>query len=115
MDFFYVKTYLNGFTPGLQNLYAGVDYSPVKSLSLKASYHYMAMATNLEGIDKTLGHDIDLEASCQVMKDVRLSAGISFMTGTESMQKLQRADDNKHLRWGWFSLIVSPHLFTTRW
>jgi hypothetical protein len=115
MDFFYVKTYLNGFTPGLQNLYAGVSCSPLKKLNLKATYHYMAMATNLKDINKTLGHDIDVEASCQVMKDVRLSAGFSFMTGTDSMQKLQRADDNNILRWGWFSLVVSPHLFTAKW
>ena len=115
MDFFYVQTYVNGFTPGLQNLYAGVGYSPMKDLRLRVSYHYMAMATTLKGIDKTLGHDIDIEASYQVMKDVRLSAGFSYMTGTETMQKLQRADDNNRLRWGWFSLIVSPKIFTTKW
>jgi len=115
MDFFYVQTYLNGFTPGLQNLYAGVGYSPFKDLKLKATYHYMAMTTTLSGIDKTLGHDIDLEASYQIMKDVRFSAGFSYMVGTESMQRLQRADDNNRLRWGWFSLIVSPKIFTTKW
>lgn len=115
MDFFYVKTYLNGFTPGLQNLYGGISYSPLKDLRLKASYHYMAMATTLRDIDKTLGHDIDLEASYQVMKDVRLSAGFSYMVGTESMEKLKRADDDNNLHWGWFSLIVSPRLFNTKW
>ena len=115
MDFFYVKTYINGFTPGLQNLYAGIGYSPVKALQLRASYHYMAMATTLKDCDKTLGHDIDLEASYQVMKDVRLSAGFSVMTGTESMEKLKRAADSSNLRWGWFSLVVSPRLFTTKW
>ena len=115
MDFFYVKTYLNGFTPGLQNLYGGIGYIPWKPLSLKATYHYMAMATTLNGIDKTLGHDIDIEASCQIMKDVRLSAGFSFMTGTESMQQLQRADEDNRLRWSWFSLVVSPKIFTTKW
>lgn len=115
MDFFYVKTYINGFTPGLQNLYAGITYSPVSSLSMKATYHYMATATRLDAIDMTLGHDIDLEASYQVMKDVRLSAGFSFMTGTESMERLKRAEDNSRLRWGWFSLIITPKLFTTKW
>lgn len=115
MDFFYVQTYLNGFTPGLQNLYAGIGYSPMKDLRLRASYHYMAMATTLKNTDKTLGHDIDIEAAYQVMKDVRLSAGFSYMTGTETMQKLQRADDSNRLHWAWFSLIVSPRLFTTKW
>ena len=115
MDFFYVKTYLNGFTPGLQNLYGGVTYSPMKDLRLKASYHYMATATKLDDIDMTLGHVVDVEASYTVMKDVRLAAGFSLMTGTESMQRLKRADDENRLRWSWFSLIVTPRLFSTKW
>ena len=115
MDFFYVKTYLDEFTPGLQNLYAGASYSPVKNLNLKMTYHYMATATDLKDYDKKLGHDIDLEASYQIMRDVRLSVGYSYMTGTETMQKLKLADDNNSLRWGWFSLVVSPALFMTRW
>lgn len=115
MDFFYVSTYINGFTPGLQNLYAGATYSPAKELNLKATYHYMAIATDLKPIDKTLGHDIDIEGSYQIMKDVRLSLGFSYMVGTESMEKLKRADDDNRLRWGWFSLNISPRIFTTKW
>lgn len=115
MDFFYVSTYLNGFTPGLQNLYAGASYSPIKELNMKMSYHYMATATQLNAINSTLGHNIDFEASYQVMKDVKLSLGYSFMTGTESMKKLKRADSRSHLSWGWFSLNISPHLFSTKW
>lgn len=115
MDFFYVTTYVNGFTPGLQNLYAGATYSPIKDLNLKATYHYLAIATDLETLDKTLGHDFDIEGSYQIMKDVRLSLGFSYMIGTESMEKLKRADDKNRLKWGWFSLNVSPRIFTTKW
>ena len=115
MDFFYVKTYLDEFTPGLQNLYAGTTYSPVKLLSFKLTYHYMATATKLDEINMTLGHDIDFEAAYQIMRDVRLSVGFSYMTGTETMQKLKLADNNNNLRWGWFSLAVSPSFFTSGW
>lgn len=115
MDFFYVSTYVNGFTPGLQNLYVGGTYSPLKGLKLGITYHYMAMATKLSNMNRTLGHDIDLEASYQIMKDVRLSAGFSFMSGTESMEKLKRATQNSNLRWGWFSLVVNPRIFSTKW
>lgn len=115
MDFFYVQTFNDDFTPGLQNLYAGATYSPIKNLNLKATYHYMAITTKLDNINMTLGHDIDIEASYQVMKDVRLALGFSYMVGTETMQKLKRADKNNNLKWGWFSLVVSPKLFTTKW
>lgn len=115
MDFFYVSTYLFGFTPGLQNLYAGGDFTPIKGLRLKARYHYMSIATNLKDVNKTLGHDVDVEASYQLMKDVRLSAGFSYMTGTETMERLKRANNTGHLKWGWFSLIFSPKIFSTKW
>ena len=115
MDFFYVQAYINGFSPGLQNLYAGVSYTPFKRLNLKATYHYMAMTSDLEGIDKTLGHDIDIEASYQIMKDVHIDLGFSYMTGTGTMAKLKRADSGDNLKWGWFSLVISPRLFTTQW
>ena len=74
-----------------------------------------AMATDLDDIDKTLGHDIDIEGSYQIMKDVSLSLGFSYMVGTESMEKLKRADNDNRLKWGWFSLNVSPRIFTTKW
>lgn len=115
MDFFYVQGFSDTFSPGLQNLYAGATYSPIKGLSLRATYHYLAMAAKLNEVNKTLGHDIDVEASYQILKDVRLSAGFSYMVGTETMQKLKRADKDNNLKWGWFSLVVSPRLFTTKW
>lgn len=115
MDFFYVSTYLNGFTPGLQNLYAGASYSPIRKLNMKMSYHYMATTTHLDAINSTLGHNIDFEASYQVMKDANFSLGYSFMTGTESMKKLKRADSRDNLSWAWFSLNISPRLFSTKW
>ena len=115
MDFFYVQAYLNGFSPGLQNLYAGANYSPVKGLNLSATYHYMAMATTLERINKTLGHNIDIEASYQVLRDAKISLGFSYMTGSETMEKLKRAEADNKLKWAWFSLVISPKLFTTKW
>ena len=115
MDFFYVQAFSDTFSPGLQNLYAGANYSPIKGLDITGTYHYMAMATTLKDINKTLGHDIEIEASYQVMRDAKVSLGFSYMVGTETMQKLKRADNGNNLKWGWFSLVVSPRLFTTRW
>ena len=115
MDFFYVQTYYGGFTPGLQNLYVGAKYNPCDRLTLGAKYHYMATATKVAGTNKSLGHDIDLEASYKIMDDVRLSAGFSYMVGTDAMEKLKRVDSNQNLKWGWFSLVISPRIFTTKW
>ncbi len=115
MDFFYVSSFLYGFTPGLQNLYAGLDYKPVKDLKFSLRYHYLATATDLDAIDRTLGHDVDIEASYAIMKEARLSLGFSYMKGTESMERLKRADSEGRLKWGWFSLVVNPNVFKIKW
>ena len=115
MDFFYVQAFSDSFSPGLQNLYAGATYNPVKGLNMKATYHYLAAATNFEQHSKTLGHAIDIEASYQIMKDAHLSLGFSYMVGGETMKELKRTDNDNDLKWGWLSLVVSPRLFTTKW
>jgi len=115
MDFFYVQTVKDTFSPGLQNLYAGATYSPIKELNLKATYHYLAMATNLRYVGKTLGHDIDFEASYQILKDARCSLGFSYMTGSKAMEDLKCVEADSNLKWAWFSLVVSPRIVTKKW
>lgn len=115
MDFFYVRTYYNGFTPGLQNAYVGGFYQPMKGLLLNASYHYLAIATTLEGLDRTLGHEWEFQASYALARDVRLSAGVSLMWGGETMDRLKRSGNENTLQWAWLSLSVNPRIFSTKW
>lgn len=115
MDFFYLSTYINGFTPGMQNVYIGGTYKPLKRLMLGATYHYLATGTELSGLDRTLGHEIELEASYALAKDIKFSAGYSYMTGTETMERLKRASGDGSLRWAWLSLNISPRIFTAKW
>ena len=49
------------------------------------------------------------------MKDASVSAGYSFMKGTDTMKALKRASDKGRLQWAWLSLNVSPNLFTKKW
>lgn len=115
MDFFYLSAFLDGFSPGLQNLYAGVDYSPLKRLSFNASYHYLSTAVKLNEQKRKLGHEIELAASYQFWEDARVSAGYTQMLGSETMKALKQATENGRLRWAWLSLTVNPHLFTHKW
>jgi hypothetical protein len=119
MDFFYLKNYYHGFTPGLQNLYIGGNVSPVEGLNLNAAYHYYAIATNLDYLDsKTLGHEVDFSASYAFSKAVSVSAGYTYMHGTETMvilQQIQEVTEQRNLHWGWLMLSVKPTLFNTTW
>ena len=114
MEFFYVSAYHDGFSPGLQNAYIGCAYSPLKGLMLNADYHYYATATELEDLKKTLGHEIEFQASYALAADVRISAGTSIMWGGETMARLKRSHD-ENLRWGYITLIVNPRILTTKW
>ena len=115
MDFFYISAFIDGFSPGLQNIYAGVDFSPIKNVNTSAAYHYLATTVNLKGLDRALGHELELLATYSFMGDAKLSAGYSLMVGSNTMKALKRASDNGRLQWIWLSLNITPHLFTTKW
>ena len=115
MDFFYVTAYIGGFTPGLQNAYMGISYSPVKDLTFGASYHFLATATKLRNAKMPLGHELESGISYSFLGCVTLSAGYTFMHGTETMVILKRTTDNRTLHWGWLMLTVTPRIFTGRW
>ena len=115
LDYFYESAYINGFTPGLQDASAGVHGNPWPKLNLNLHYHYLATATKLEGYDRTLGHSIELLASYRFTPDISLMASYTFMMGTRTMENLKQGEGSKHAHWGWFSLVISPDLFKTKW
>jgi predicted porin len=115
MDYFYESAYTRNFTPGLQNAYIGISGNPTSKLNCSATYHYLAVATELSGLNRTLGHSIEVQASYQFTKDISLTAAYTQMMGTETMDRLKQGEGSKRARWGWFSLVISPSLFTTKW
>lgn len=115
MDFFYVSTYLNTFTPGLQNTYFGINSNPFRTLNAGVTYHYMATATKLEELGMTLGHELELNLSYQFSQDIALNAGFSFMKGSDTMKRLKLSTNKGQLLWGWLTLVVNPKLFTLKW
>lgn len=118
MDFFYVSTYYGGNTPGLQDWHLGMKWSPSDPWDINASYHYLATSVKIPGDYKRgLGHEIELSTSWKIMKDVSLSAGYSFMHGTETMKVLKRSSsENKNrLHWAWIMISVTPEFFKIKW
>ena len=114
MDYFYESAYTNGFTPGLQNTFVGVNGRPFAKFECSATYHYLAVTTELTNLNRTLGHSVDVTAQYRFTKDISLTAGYTMMFGTETMDRLKQGNSSKTARWGWFSLVISPSLFTTR-
>ena len=116
MDFFYVSTYYGSFTPGLQNLYVGGNVKPVNGLNINVAYHYYAIATDLPYVNtKTLGHSVDIVGAYAFNKSISVSAGYTFMQGSETMELLNRISNERQLHWAWLMLSVKPTLFKTIW
>ena len=115
MDFFYVSAYYGGYTPGLQNLFLGGTYAPMKGLSLTANYHYLSVASKIPEADRSLGHEIELSASYNIMKEAKVSIGYSYMHGTSTLERLQHIEGKNNLQWGWLMLSINPRLFKTKW
>lgn len=114
LDFFYESAYSHGFTPGLQNAYIGVSGQPFANFTCALNYHYLMVATQLANLSRTLGHSIDVQASYAFTKDISLNVSYSFMLGTETMRLLKDRSDTGNGHWAWFSLVVSPTLFKTK-
>ena len=120
MDFFYMNSYVNNFSPGLQNLYVGGNVSPVNGLKINAAYHFYAISADLSygrngKLKKPLGHEVELNIGYTFAKFVTVSAGYTFMYGTETMEILQRVSEKRQLHWAWAMLTVNPTIFTTTW
>ena len=115
MDFFYLSTYYDGFTPGLQNYYLKAIYSPVNKVKVDASYHFFAIATNTENLKKSLGNELEFTASYTPVKEVEVSLGYSFMHGTDTMEALKRAQGSRNLHWLWLRIVVHPRFLQVKW
>ena len=102
-----------GFCPlfGSRNKFYGImDYF------YQSAYHYLLTATQLKNdVNKSLGHEVEAAVTYQLMKDASLSAGYSFMRGTDTMVALKRTNNNRQLQWAWIMLSVSPKLLSTIW
>ena len=115
MDFFYVSAFYGGFSPGLQNLFAGTKWTPIEPLTISTAYHYFSTATKMSKSAWTLGHEIEIAASYNIMQDVKLSLGYSFMVGTKTMERLKRTAENGKLHWLYLTLNATPKFLNMKW
>lgn len=115
MDFFYMSTWVGGFTPGLQNAYLGSTFTPVKNLNFNLAGHYYAMATKLPNVKQFLGLAAEISANYAFTKFISAELGYSYMYGSETMKFLKRVSGNQQLHWAYLMLVINPDIFSTSW
>ena len=115
MEFFYLTAFYGGYSPGLQDFHLGTQYSPTPNVTLGAKYHWLGTSIKVPDMNKSIGHELELSASWQIYKDITLSAGYSFMQGSDTLKLLKRTNEDNQLQWGWIMLVISPRFFSTKW
>ena len=110
MDYFYASTFANG-APGLSDTQVGVAYKVTNPLKLALNYHYFATGVKLEGLNRTLGSEIDFQLDWKIQKDISISAGYSTMFGSSTMDYVKGGNHKSYQDWGWISLNVNPQMF----
>ena len=110
MDYFYASDFVGGIEPGLGDLQVDVDYKASTKTSLKMNYHYFTTASDCLD-ERGLGHEVDLQFTTKLMKDVTLMGGYSVMRGTKMMDNVKGGDHSSWQDWAWISLNINMRGF----
>ena len=89
MDYFYASTFANGYAPGLMDARIGGRFRASSKVDMELNYHYFSTAVKVQDLKKYLGSEVDYQINWSIMKDVKLSAGYSFMRGTKTMDAVK--------------------------
>lgn len=109
MDYF-----SNTLTCGLQDIHGGVSSQINEKLHLDLNYHYLMTARQVETLKKGLGHELDLQLTAKIKKDVTLSMGYSAMLGTETMDRVKGGSHEAWQDWAWIQLNICPRVFLSK-
>jgi hypothetical protein len=111
MDYFYVGNHVGNV--GLQDIYAGLNYSKDK-FSFGSAIHVFSTAADLyngtEEQDAYLGTELDLSFGYKYSKSVTFKMGYSQMFASDLMEVLKGVNDaEKAACWGWMMLVFKPN------
>ena len=115
MDYFYASDFKNGYAPGLFDKRLGVRFRASDKVDMDLNYHHFSTAAKLPNLKKALGSEVDYQINWSVMKDVKLSAGYSFMLGTETMDVVKGGNHKSWQDWGWVSVNINPRVLFVKW
>ena len=115
MDYFYASDFKNGYAPGLFDKRLGVRFRASDKVDMDLNYHHFSTAAKLPNLKKALGSEVDYQINWSVMKDVKLSAGYSFMRGTETMDVVKGGNHKSWQDWGWVSVNINPRVLFVKW
>lgn len=120
MDYFYASSWVDGIhAPGLWDNRIGITYKASSTVAVQANYHYFSAAQKPsvagEKFGKGLGSEVDAQVDWTIMKDVKLTAGYSFMRGTKTMDAVKGGNHKSWQDWGFLSVNINPRILFVKW
>ncbi|WP_299527216.1 alginate export family protein [uncultured Lutibacter sp.] len=113
MDYFYVGNHANSV--GLVDIYAKIGTKLGEKSSLTAFIHnFSAQSEIANGVDKSLGTELDLVYSHKLNNDVSIGAGYSQMFAKEGLEAIKGNNDGNGNNWAWLMLTIKPTLFSSK-
>lgn len=98
----------NTLSCGLQDIRGSISSQICKNVRMDLNYHYLMTVTQIPGYEKGLGHELDVELTAKIKKDVTLSVGYSTMLGTKTMDFVVSGNHEVWQDWAWLQLNISP-------
>lgn len=115
MDFFYLKSFYGGYSPGLQDGHIGATFTYLDMFDLQAQYHCLATTVDVfRAPTRLLGHELELNANYRPASWVKLTASYTFMQGTKTMEMVKRASNRNQSHYVYLSVIFQPTLVKVR-
>jgi hypothetical protein len=109
MDYFYVGNH--GGSVGLKDIFAKLNYKKNK-FSSSLTTHFFSSAGKIMNattmMEKTLGTEVDFSMAYKLGKAVSVSAGLSKMFATESMEVLKGGSKDEGNTWAWVMFVFKP-------
>ena len=115
--FYGAMDYFNNSTMpkcGLSDTYLTAAVVAHPKVDLSATYHYFATGVKMEGFDRTLGSELDLQVNWKVIPYVTLQGGYSIMGATKTMEAIKGGNCSRWQDWAWVSLNVNPRIFSNK-
>lgn len=118
MDYFYVGNHIGSV--GINDISVFYQGKFSEKLILMTWVHLFTsdcevinLATS-NGMDKSLGTEIDLVGNYKINKEVSLNIGYSKMLGTDTMQLIKGGDKDENNNWSWMMITFKSTFFTTK-
>ncbi len=107
---------------GLQDAQAGVFVNigskrPEigRPVTIAGNYHYFMSAEKFGDYSWELGHEADFTVTARLMRDVTITAGYSFMLGTETLTLFKGGNHDIWQDWGFLTISLNPRILTLKW